>query len=259
MKGSLSVAIVACNEEERLPDCLESAGFADEIVLVDGGSRDRTVEIARRFGCRVSEQPWQGFARQKQLAVDRCRNDWVLILDADERVPPETAVSLRQLTLGDDCPTAAFSFTRRNIFHGRWIRRCGWWPDRVTRLVDRRRGRFSTRLVHEQWLADGPVEPLEASLEHRSFRGYADLLVKLQRYSSLSAREMLAAGDTARWWSGPAHGLWMFISTYVLQLGVLEGFDGFMISAMNAGGSFMKYARLYELQRYGDGELKRSQ
>jgi len=248
---ALSIAIVTRDEERRLPGCLESAGFADEVVVVDGGSRDRTVEIARGFGCRVHEQPWQGFARQKQSAVDRCRHDWVLILDADERVPPETAACIRRLALGDGCPSAAFSFTRRNFFHGRWIRRCGWWPDRVTRLVDRRRGRFSTRLVHEQWLAEGPVEPLDVSLEHRSFSGYADLLVKLQRYSTLGSREMLAAGEVARWWSAPAHGLWAFVTTYVLQLGLLEGFDGFVISAANAGGSFMKYAKLYELQRYG--------
>ncbi len=251
MTVPLSIAIIACNEEERLPACLESAGFADDVVVVDGGSRDRTVEIARAFGCRVYEQPWRGFARQKQFAVDRCRHDWVLILDADERVPPETAARIGQLALADSCPNAAFSLTRRNFFHGRWIRRCGWWPDRVTRLVDRRRGRFSTRLVHEQWLADGPVEPLDVSLEHRSFNGYADLLVKLQRYSTLSSREMLSVGAVARWWSAPAHGLWMFITTYVLQLGLLEGFDGFVISLANAGGSFMKYAKLYELQRYG--------
>ncbi len=254
MTLSLSIAVITRDEEQRLPACLRSAAFADEIVVVDAGSRDRTVAIARNFGCRVHEQPWLGFARQKQLAVNLCRHDWVLILDADERVPPDTAARIGRLPLDGAAPAAAYSFTRRNVFHGRWIRRCGWWPDRVTRLVDRRRGRFSTRLVHEQWLADGPVQPLEVSLEHRSFNGYADLVTKMQRYSTLSAREMRAAGDRARWWSAPAHGGWMFFTTYVLQLGVLEGFDGFMIAALNAGGSFLKYAKLYELQRYGEAE-----
>ncbi len=249
----LSIAIITRDEERRLPRCLRSVAFADEIVVVDAGSRDGTVAIARDFGCRVHAQSWLGFARQKQLAVDRCSHDWVLILDADEQVPAETAACIAELTL-DGRGTAAYSFTRRNIFHGRWIRRCGWWPDRVTRLVDRRRGRFSSRLVHEQWQTDGPVQPLDASLEHRSFEGYNDLVTKMQRYSTLSAHEMQASGAAARWWSAPAHGSWMFFSTYVLQLGVLEGFDGFMISALNAGGSFMKYAKLYELQRYGEGE-----
>lgn len=254
MSAPLSVAIITRNEEDRLPACLESAGFADEIVMVDSGSRDRSVEIANKFGCRVRVQPWLGFARQKQLAVDCCRNNWVLILDADERVPADTATCIQQLDLHVDTPAAAYSFNRRNFFDGRWMRRCGWWPDRVTRLVDRRRGRFSNRLVHEQWLADGRVEALSASLEHHSFRSYADLMVKLQLYSTLSAQEMLTAGDAVHWWSAPGHGLWMFIKTYLLQRGALEGFDGFMIAVLNAGGSFMKYAKLYELLRYGRGD-----
>jgi len=248
----LSVAVLALNEASRLASCLESLRFADEVLLVDGGSQDRTVAIAEEFGCRVVVQPWLGYSRQKQLAVDRCRNDWVLILDADERIPPATAAAIRTLDLGTAAP-AAYRLRRRNYFHGRWIRRCGWWPDRVVRLVDRRRGRFCDRQVHEQWLARGPVAELDADLEHRSFRTYADLVQKMQLYSSLSALEMAHQDLRVHPWSAATHGLWSFLNTYLFQLGLLEGFDGFMIAMANAGGSFLKYAKLYELNRYGDG------
>lgn len=251
MGTPLSVAIVAQDEGRRLAPCLESLGFADEILLVDGGSRDDTVQIAEKFGCRVLVQPWQGYSRQKQLAVDCCRNDWVLILDVDERLPASSAMRIQDLPLGSLPETTAYRLQRKNYFHGRWIRRCGWWPDRVVRLVDRRRGAFNGRLVHEQWETRGRVANLDAAIEHRSFRNYADLIWKMQVYSSLSAREMLQRKRRVHCWSAVGHGSWMFFKTYVLQLGLLEGFDGFMIALLNAGGSFMKYAKFWELTHYG--------
>jgi glycosyltransferase involved in cell wall biosynthesis len=245
----LSVAVIACDEEERLPACLESASFADEIVVVDSGSRDRTLEVAKEAGARVFEEPWKGFSLQKQSAVDHCTHDWVLILDADERIPGETAAAIREVLASRQDGVTAFSFPRRNIFHDRWIRRCGWWPDRIVRLVDRREGAFDGRAVHERWLTRGREQPLDAALEHRSFRRYADLTVKMERYSDLAAASMHAEGRTAGPLTPPLHGLWMFFRTYVLELGVLEGFDGFVISLMNGGGSFFKYAKLRELAR----------
>ncbi len=251
MVAPLSVAIVAQDEGRRLARCLESLGFADEILLVDGGSRDDTVQIAEAFGCRVLVHPWQGYSRQKQLAVDGCRNDWVLIMDADERLPASSAAAIQGLTLGSPPEAAAYRLQRKNFFHGRWIRRCGWWPDHVVRLVDRRRGAFNGRLVHEQWEARGRVADLGAAIEHHSFDSYSDLVQKMQVYSSLSAREMLRQKQKTHWWSAPGHGGWMFFKTYILQLGLLEGYDGFMIALLNAGGSFMKYAKFWELTHYG--------
>lgn len=249
----LSVAIVARDEQDRLPDCLKSVRFADEVVLVDSGSRDDTLEIAGAFGCRVIRQSWQGFARQKQFAVDRCRNDWVLILDADERVPEATAQTLEEI-FGESIPAgnvAGFALLRRNFFHGRWFRRCGWWPDRVLRLVDRRRGKFSENHVHERWMADGPVRDLDAVLDHRSFRNYADLIEKMQRYSTLAAREMHENGRDVGWWSPISHGGWTFLRDYLLKAGIVAGFDGFMIALLHAAGSFMKYAKLREAKKFG--------
>jgi len=246
MSTKLSVAIVAQDEEERLPRCLKSLSFADEVLVVDGGSQDNTVRIAESFGCKVIFQSWLGYSRQKQYAVNHCQNDWILILDSDERVPKETAEEIKKILDLADPTYAAYSFLRKSFFHDRWIRRCGWWPNRVLRLVDRRQGHFSDHLVHESWITDGDVKELDTAIEHYSFRNYADLIHKMQIYSSLAAEEMLQEGRRSGWWTPFSHGLWMFIRSYFLELGILEGFDGFMISMLNAEGSFMKYAKLRE-------------
>lgn len=248
----LSVAIIAQDEEDRISDCLKSVSFADEILVVDSGSQDQTVSIAELYGCKVISKKWMGYARQKQYAVDSCCNDWVLILDADERLPRETAEQIEQILETSRQGVSACSFSRKNFFRNRWIRYCGWWPDRVVRMVDRRQGHFSDNLVHERWISNGPVKELDLTIEHRSFRNYSDLVHKMQTYSTLSAQEMLNRGKSVRWWSPFSHGLWMFIRTYVLEMGMMAGFDGFMISLFNAGGSFMKYAKLRESLMHGD-------
>jgi glycosyltransferase involved in cell wall biosynthesis len=252
---NLSVAVITQNEADRLPRCLESGSFARDIVVVDSGSTDRTVEVARNYGARVFEEAWRGFSGQKQRAVELCRTDWVLILDADECLPEETARALRKGTeaslLGG---AAAGRFHRKNFFHGRWIRHCGWWPDPVVRLVDRRRGRFSDHRVHERWVPRGPVRDLNLTIEHRSFRNYSGLIDKMERYSTLAAREMVESGRRASGWSAVSHGSWMFFRTFALESGWREGFDGFMISVLNAMGSFLKYAKCREALRAKRGE-----
>ena len=171
----------------------------------------------------------------------------VLILDADEQVPVETGRSIRRITDSPDPRFSAYSLLRKNFFHDRWIRHCGWWSERVVRLVDRRRGRFNDRLVHEQWIADGEVGELDMAIEHRSFQSCSDLIKKMATYSTLAALDMLRRGRRSGWWSPISHGTWMFFRTYLLELGVMEGFDGFMISVLNGGGSFLKYAKLREM------------
>lgn len=248
----VSVAIVAKDEAERIGACLESLGFADEVVVVvDDRSRDDTLAIAQSHGCRALSRAWMGYARQKQFAVDSCSHDWVMILDADERVPPPTGEAIGRLVTRRDSHPVAYGFLRRNIFHGRWFKRCGWWPDRVVRLVNRRKGGFSADLVHERWVADGSIEMLDALIDHYSFPTYAALIEKMQSYSTLAAIQMEKDGRRAGWWSPISHGIWTFMRSYLLELGVLEGFDGFVISLTNAGGSFMKYAKLRERRLCG--------
>ena len=245
-KKGLSAAIITLNEEDRLPDCLKSLGFVDEVLVVDSGSSDRTVEVAKEHGARILSEKWRGFSFQKQFAVDQCQNDWVLILDADERIPEETAAVIMEQLSGQDGETAAYSFKRKNYLHGRWIRHCGWWPDRIVRLVDRHRGAFDGRAVHEKWVPAGRVGALDVPIEHISFRNYSELVAKMESYSTLSSMELFERGTTVGAFTPVTHGLWMFLKTYLIERGFLDGFDGFMISIMNAGGSFLKYAKLRE-------------
>ncbi len=243
----LSVAVITFNEAARIADCLKSVAFADEIVVVDSGSRDDTPAIARQHGAEVFHQPFLGFGAQKQAAVNRCRHDWVLLLDADEQLPQGSGEAVRKAIASADADTAAFEIQRKNFLHGRWIRHCGWWPDRLVRLVRKSRGRFSDDRVHERWQPDGQVARLPLAIEHRSFRNYAEMLEKLQHYSTLGAQEMVAQEKRCRAWQAIAHGGWTFLHDYGIKRGFLDGFDGFMIALLNAGGSFMKYAKCREL------------
>lgn len=247
----ISVAIITFNEADRLAECVKSARFANEIVVVDSGSHDGTRETARSLGCTVYEHPFAGFARQKQYAVDRCSHEWVLLLDADERLPASTANDIKRLVSEANDDIAAFSFLRRNHLHGRWIRHCGWWPDKVVRLVRRHRGAFSPNTVHERWIANGRVEQLPLGIDHFSFRNYAEMIEKLQHYSTLAAQEMASRKAKVHCWSPLLHGGWMFFSTYLLKMGFLCGLDGLIISLLNAGGSFMKYAKCWEIIHHG--------
>lgn len=246
LKG-LSVAIITENEEERLPDCLRSVAFADEILVVDSGSRDGTVAVAKSFGAKTITEHWRGYSGQKQFAVDQCMHDWVLILDADERIPEETAVMIKGELAERDPAIQAYSFRRKNYLHGRWVKNCGWWPDRIVRLVNKKRGCFDGRPVHERWLTNGRVRALDAVIEHISFRNYSEIVAKMENYSNLASKELFQNNARINAVTPIFHGLWMFIRTFFLELGILEGFDGFVISIMNAGGSFLKYAKAKEM------------
>ena len=247
-KTPLSVAIITKNEEERLPDCLQSVAFADEVLVVDSGSTDGTVELAKSLGARVLIEAWRGYSGQKQYAVDRCLHDWVLILDADERIPQETAHTIMGELARNDATISAYGFRRKNYLHGRWIKHCGWWPDRIVRLVNRKVGGFDGRSVHERWVTEGGVRGLDAVIEHISFRNYSELLAKMENYSNLASKELFEKNVKVNAVTPILHGLWMFLRTYFLELGVLDGFDGFVISTTNAGGSFLKYAKAREMR-----------
>ena len=165
-KIPLSVSIITKNEAANLTGCLESVAFAGQVVVVDSGSDDGTPEIARGFGCDVFIEDWKGFGRQKQAAIDRCREPWVLVLDADERIPPETQTAIRAVVSAGEGYAEGYSFPRKNFFQGRWIRRMGWWPDRITRLFRRGMGRMTDVPVHQAVEVDRRVVPLASPIEH---------------------------------------------------------------------------------------------
>lgn len=249
MKTSLSVVIITYNEEDRIEDCIKSVSFADEVLVVDSESTDDTIDIARSLGAKVIVKPWRGFSLQKQFAVDRCTHEWVLILDADERVPASTRDIIKS-ELGDDLKwIKAFSFKRKNFINNRWIRHSGWWPDRVIRLVKKDSGSFDRRHVHEKWVVHGGVKHLNAVIEHHPYRRYSEMVKKMDSYSTLGAKDLNATGFNVNHFTPIGHGLWAFIRTYILERGILDGFDGLMISLMNGMGSFLKYAKLMEMKR----------
>ncbi|MDA8432119.1 MAG: glycosyltransferase family 2 protein [Nitrospiraceae bacterium] len=244
-KLALSVAIITKDEEENIPALLDSVSFADDIVVVDSGSTDRTVEIAENFCCRVFSEEWRGYGPQKNSAVEKCRNEWVLLLDADERLPAETAKAIAEILKQ---PAAdAYSFRRKNYLHGRWMRHSGYWPDRQVRLV---RGKFGSfrGTIHEQWATRGAVADLDAHIDHYAFSGYADMLKTLNEYSTVIAEELHSSGRRAGPLSPVSHGVGMFLTIYFLRLGFLDGLDGLATALTKAGGSFFKYAKLREIQ-----------
>jgi glycosyltransferase involved in cell wall biosynthesis len=245
----LSVALIAKNEASNLPACLASVAFARQIVVVDSGSDDATCRIAAEGGCEVYCEPWRGFGPQKQLAVDRCREPWVLVLDADERLPPETAERIRTIVSAPAATAAGYSFPRKNFFQGRWIRHAGWWPDRVVRLFRNGKGRLTVASVHEAVVVDGPVEPLTVPIEHRTESDLGAILRKIDRYSTLGATEAFAAGHRSSVWSALARAELTFLQDYVLRGGFLDGPQGLTLAVTDAINKFSKYAKLADLTR----------
>ena len=238
----VSVAMITRNEQANIADCLDSVAWADEVVVVDQASTDGTGDIARKLGARLINAPdWHGFGRQKQIAVDACTGDWILSLDADERVTPELATEIRA-AIGT-ATHAAYRMPRRSSFCGRFIDHSGWSPDHVLRLFRRGTARFSEDRVHERLLASGPIGQLASPLLHYSFRTPEDVLDKVNRYSSESARMLHESGRAPGLASAVAHGIAAFVRTYFLKRGFLDGRRGFMLAVSNAEGSYYRYVK----------------
>jgi (heptosyl)LPS beta-1,4-glucosyltransferase len=254
-KIPLSVAVITKNEENNLAVCLKSVAFADQIVVVDSGSTDSTVVIASDFGCNVFIEPWRGFGPQKQYAVDQCKNSWILILDADECIPKDTAQTIKNIILNPSTTAAGFSFPRKNFFQGRWIRHAGWWPDRIVRLFRKDMGRMTTATVHEAVEINGPIEALDVPIEHFTESRLSSILLKIDQYSTLGAEEACKEGKTASIWSAVFRAKLTFLQNYLLRLGCLDGSQGLTLAITDAVNKFFKYAKLAELNK----EFKKKQ
>lgn len=247
-KAPLSVAVITQNEERNISACLQSVAFAAQIVVVDSHSGDATAEIARASGAEVFAEPWRGgFGAQKQFAIDQCRQPWILILDADERIPPETAGVIARV-LAEPGP-AGYSFPRKNYFQGRWIRHAGWWPDRLTRLFRRGQGRMSVAAVHEGLDVEGPVAALDVPIVHCTESDLSLILRKIDHYSTLGAREAYAAGRRATVGGALVRAALTFLQDYVFRLGMLDGPQGLTLAATDGINKFCKYAKLAEMTR----------
>lgn len=239
----LSLCVITRDASAQLDACLASATFADEIVVVDSGSVDDTVEIARRRGARVIAHPWSGYGAQKNFAVAQATHDWVLCLDADERVSPELGGSIRE-ALRAGATARAYTMARRNRFLGRWLRHGEGYPDWNLRLFDRRHARWTHDPVHEHVVADGPVAALDGDLLHESAESLEAYLDKQNRYTTLQAEAMHARGEKAGAARMIASPLARFARFYVLRLGFLDGVAGFVHIAIGCHNSLVKYAKL---------------
>ncbi len=245
-KKPLSVAIITKDEAKNISACLESVRFADQIVVVDSGSTDDTVNIASSFGCEVFVEKWRGFGPQKQSAIDRCKNRWILVLDADERIAPETALVIGDIVSQDNNDIAGYSFPRNNWFQGRRLKHI-WGGDRIIRLFLKERGRMTAAAVHESVEIDGTVKALDVPIEHFTESDLSRILIKINHYSTLGAWEAFREGRRATVWSASCRAALAFIQSYFLKLGVLDGTQGFTISVTDAVNKFFKYAKLSAL------------
>lgn len=246
---TLSIIIVAKNEAINIAECVRSAGFADEVIVVDSGSTDGTPDLARAEGARVVVTDWPGFGAQKNRALDLATGDWFFSLDADERITPQLAAEIR--TAIGRADIAGYRVPRRSMYCGRFMKHGGWSPDYVWRLARRGRARFSDDYLHEHLDIQGATGTLREPIVHYSFRTMEAVLEKLNRYSSAGTRDLAARGRRGSLGRAIVHGLWAFFRTYVLRLGFMDGRFGFMLAVSNAEGTYYRYVKLWLLQRHG--------
>jgi glycosyltransferase involved in cell wall biosynthesis len=244
----LSVTVIAWNEEERLRACLESVAWADEIVVVDAESTDKTTSLAREFTDKVCVRAWPGFGVQKNFALEQATGTWVLSLDADERVTAELADRIR-IILRENGPADGYLIPRRNLFWGAWVRHGGLYPDYQLRLFRRGAGRFVEDAVHESVRVEGRVEALAEPLLHQSYRDLEDFVRRSNRYSTLAASDWLRRGRRV---SVPAlimKPLGRFLSMYIVRRGFLDGWRGLVLAVLYAEYVFLRMAKAWEARR----------
>jgi glycosyltransferase involved in cell wall biosynthesis len=244
----VSVTIITLNEAEHIADAIDSASWADEIVLVDSGSTDDTVAIARSKGVRVDTRLWTGYIDQKNYAHGLASNDWIFSLDADERISPPLADEIRSL-LKNDPPRKGYRVPRVAYHLGRWVRTTDFYPDYQTRLYDRRSARWTGMYVHESVSVDGGAGQLVNELQHYSFRDLREHLDRINHYTTLAAQQMYERGQRSGPLSLLAHPPAAFLRNYLLRRGFLDGTVGLTISLVNSYSVFLKFAKLWELQR----------
>lgn len=247
----LSVVVIAMDEEAVIGRCLESVQWADELILMDSGSTDRTVEIAHSLGAAVHVTPdWPGHATQRNRGIDLAAGEWVLMLDADEWVTPDLRDEIRSIVSGPT-PHAAYRMPRLSSFCGRFVHHSGWWPDYISRLLKRGAARYAGGMVHDHLVAEGSVGTLRAHLMHESLVDLEDVLGKVNSYSTWGAQTLHGSGKRAGLGTAIGHGLWAFVRTYVMRAGFLDGRAGLMIAVYNAETTYYKYLKLMLLQERG--------
>lgn len=246
--NKLSVIVITKNEIANIEACLASVSFADQLVVLDSGSSDGTVTAAEKMGAQVSQDiDWCGFGVQKNRALNLAQCDWVLSIDADERLSPQLQAEIISTLI--DPEFDVYSFPRRSSYCGQYMHHSGWYPDRVTRLFKRGAATFSTDLVHEKLVSALPVGQLCADILHKSFPDLEAVLDKVNRYSTAGAQVLLKRGKKASFAKALGHGLWAFFRTYILRRGFLDGRMGLVLAISNAEGTYYRYLKLWLMSR----------
>jgi glycosyltransferase involved in cell wall biosynthesis len=244
----ISATIITCNEEHNIREALQSLSWVDEIVVVDSGSSDATLEICRDFTNKIFRRAWTGYVDQKNFAVDQANSDWIFSLDADERSSPELSSEIRELARRGFGRTG-YRIPRVAFFMGRWIRHGDWYPDYQLRLFDRRCGRWEGGRVHESVRMKEKPDLLRGEIQHYTYRSLSDYLRRLETYSNLAAFDCRQKGRRASPCSLLGNPTAAFVKSYIAKRGFLDGTPGFAVAVMGAVSVFFKYAKLYELQR----------
>ena len=242
----LSVVVITRNEERNITACLESVKWADEIIVVDAESKDRTVALAGEFTKKIFIEPWKGFAEAKAFGVLQSRNDWILWLDADERVTPQLSAELQSLLTGLP-PNDSYTVARRAYFLGTWIKHSGWYPGRVVRLFQKDRAAFSSVAVHEGLQVRGSVGELRNDLLHFTDPDLSHYLEKFNRYTTLAGGQLFSEGRRFHMVDLIVRPPWLFVKMYFLRLGFLDGIPGFILAFLSSAYVFTKYAKLWEV------------
>jgi glycosyltransferase involved in cell wall biosynthesis len=243
----ISATLVTHNEARNIARALRSLSVADEVVVVDAESTDETRQIAAGLGARVIVHPWVGFAAQKNFASGQARHDWILSLDADEELNADAQAAVARWKASEPA-AVGYRFARRARYLGRWILHSGWYPDYKLRLFDRRRGRWQGDYVHESVVVADPVETLAGEILHYTCDSLAEHRSRIEFYTDLAAREMCARGERVGFLRRQLTPPWVFFSTYFLRLGVLDGYQGFLIARMAARYVRRKYAKWARLR-----------
>jgi len=248
-RPTVSAIVVCFNEEKNIRDCLESLRWCDEIVVVDSFSTDRTVEIARQYTDRVVQRPWAGYRDQKAFAHSQATQQWVMLVDSDERVTPELRDEIQRALDGDGGRYMGYAVPRLVFYLGRWWRRGGWYPDYDVRLFRRDKATWGGADPHEKILVEGPVRRLNHPLHHFSYRNIDDHIQRINRFTSISSRELRKEGGRWRLSDALLRPGFRFFRSYILKRGFMEGFAGFYVAVTAAVYVFLKYAKLWEIER----------
>lgn len=249
---SLSVVVITLNAGAHIKRCLESVKWADEIIVLDSGSTDETLEICKAYTSLVYRTDWPGFGRQKNRAIDHATKDWVLSLDADESLTPALQTEIRAI-LQTQTNITAYQIKRLSTLMGKRIKYGDWGSDWVLRLFKKGTARFTEALVHESLITNGPVGTLHATLDHDTVTSIDAALQKMNDYSTLGAQQMKTRGRQAGFAKALSHGIWSFCRCYLIKRGFLDGKEGYLVALLTAQGSFYKYIKsMYMTSRCDD-------